>query len=458
MRSLCLIILLFNFSSCRNSLWNFENSNKSPEVTQRFIHNNFLCSKGSREYEDFQKLKDSIDGLHDLAKQVFSKKQVNLELQQELESDRVGNSERLKDQLRLFSYRNRIDQSDRRSYQNPLYFGPSDIRLEYEELQEIKSLALQWGDRWQYDDFLDFQNEWLRSYYDLKRRSERLFSQSCSLNRLSKNQPRDLRGPLDRLSSLCPELPWSESSIRMIKKEELRACSDQLVSLSDDDWISLATSLCVGLKRHERVCRHQVYGALSRRDSSSEIFQYYLLEYVDRIGKLFFDDESPNVDLFCKKKSNQYELRLPLWIDDRSMNILELKGMTFETLKKEIKSIWSSSEQGLELKITFDKNASLELAFHEDALSVFRYSHGRNEGIIYLDQRLSGERLIRVLAHEIGHALGFPDCYVESYDLEQDKIVYYELGQKEKNIMCSIREDSEVPPAYFSQLINRYCF
>jgi hypothetical protein len=57
-----------------------------------------------------------------------------------------------------------------------------------------------------------------------------------------------------------------------------------------------------------------------------------------------------------------------------------------------------------------------------------------------------------VLAHEFGHALGFPDCYVEFYDDDEQAIINYQLDVQ--NIMCSL--NGTVNASHFEELRKTY--
>jgi hypothetical protein len=59
--------------------------------------------------------------------------------------------------------------------------------------------------------------------------------------------------------------------------------------------------------------------------------------------------------------------------------------------------------------------------------------------------------LIASLAHELGHFLGFPDCYLDY--VSNDKYIYYEIEQN--NIMCSLK--GRASPFSIQQLIESYC-
>lgn len=57
-----------------------------------------------------------------------------------------------------------------------------------------------------------------------------------------------------------------------------------------------------------------------------------------------------------------------------------------------------------------------------------------------------------VIAHEYGHVLGFPDCYLEFYDPNEKAVIYYALSSED--IMCSA--NGKVLPYHVEQLRNTY--
>lgn len=54
----------------------------------------------------------------------------------------------------------------------------------------------------------------------------------------------------------------------------------------------------------------------------------------------------------------------------------------------------------------------------------------------------------KTFAHEMGHVLGFPDCYVEFYDAKKKVMVFYSLDPS--NIMCTLAGD--VKKLHFREL------
>jgi hypothetical protein len=74
---------------------------------------------------------------------------------------------------------------------------------------------------------------------------------------------------------------------------------------------------------------------------------------------------------------------------------------------------------------------------------------------MYLDRRLANSRTgdaSFTVAHEFGHILGFPDCYLEFYDKDEKAMIYYNLN--EHNLMCS--RDGKVLPEHLAELKRVY--
>jgi hypothetical protein len=63
------------------------------------------------------------------------------------------------------------------------------------------------------------------------------------------------------------------------------------------------------------------------------------------------------------------------------------------------------------------------------------YNPGNNTITLNKDEDLDASFTKVTIRHEFGHALGFPDCYVEFLDEREDIVIYYPIDKT--NIMCA---------------------
>ena len=124
-----------------------------------------------------------------------------------------------------------------------------------------------------------------------------------------------------------------------------------------------------------------------------------------------------------------------------------------EALSDIAKNEWSNSNFSMKMSFVASTNGS-STPHIVLGTGLSHVSTGSpNEMAIDVKLLEQSANLRKVLAHELGHLLGFPDCYVEFFQTDQKQTVYYELNQE--NIMCSIT--GHVPEAYFSQVIDSRC-
>jgi hypothetical protein len=110
--------------------------------------------------------------------------------------------------------------------------------------------------------------------------------------------------------------------------------------------------------------------------------------------------------------------------------------------------VWHVGESVLEAY--FAPQAALQIIFEPAAQA----HYDQRQGAIVMDQNgdMQDPENEIVLAHEFGHALGFPDCYVEFYDDDEQAIINYQLDIQ--NIMCSL--NGTVNAGHFEELRKVY--
>lgn len=127
-------------------------------------------------------------------------------------------------------------------------------------------------------------------------------------------------------------------------------------------------------------------------------------------------------------------------------------------LKSFIPSVWTSKEIKVQPIISDELDATPVLS-HKDAfggnLTAFVMSYefiGTRELYLNFDTDYNTITGRYLLTHELGHIIGFPDCYVEFYEAESDSFVSYSID--ESNIMCSGR--GRVLPGHFKKIQKEY--
>jgi hypothetical protein len=117
--------------------------------------------------------------------------------------------------------------------------------------------------------------------------------------------------------------------------------------------------------------------------------------------------------------------------------------------------VWGQ-HSGFRLEIEFvespDVPGTIKIVATEKSSS---HVHADYPQTIFMNTNIFGAEFDNTLAHELGHILGFPDCYVTLYDQGTKSIVYYELDQE--NFMCSPASLGKLPKDYIDQVTAQVC-
>ena len=180
----------------------------------------------------------------------------------------------------------------------------------------------------------------------------------------------------------------------------------------------------------------------------TELVQNYRKRFSEEKIDTLFQLRSGHLSFNCTKEEQQTVLKIPLFAP--SIDPILLKDIL-----KYAEGQWASDT----LKIQFEQTSAITSETVQIISIAGGISHVPNDNthLIYLNGNLPNDQINRVLAHELGHVLGFPDCYIEFFDHAKKELVYYEIAQKNMNIMCSMKAGVSVPSDYFNQLAQSSC-
>jgi hypothetical protein len=271
-------------------------------------------------------------------------------------------------------------------------------------------------------------DEILSLYY----RAQRFEDLHCSLGTLA-GQPADDLRPYYKLMNTCVGN---------------NTCSEN--DFLSNDLVNNSLSLCEAFysKVH---CLVEFNMSKAKNGLAPLVEKYrqrFQVEKVDRLFQLRPEHLNFNCQKSLDNSSSQKTLIIPIFAAGMDPKLLlDLISYTEQT--------WTHEN----IKIQFEIRASAS----SDTVQIITMPGGishvpdDNTRLVYLNASLPAPELLKVFAHELGHVLGFPDCYIEYFDTTKKELVYYEIADKSTNIMCTMKAGVSVPDDYFAQLEQRSC-
>lgn len=303
------------------------------------------------------------------------------------------------------------------TYQNPLALNEKKMEQVY---NQIKNAPL----------------SYLEELYFLFFGVQRYEQQKCAFKHLSNKKSQDIR-PYISLSHFC------------FKNYNKENC-DEEIELADEEtrqWIkNNLFNLCQSFKAATH-CAADIQNYEMKNRLGAMVREYSKRFFNERFSPLF--------------KLKPRHLKFSCYKTTSSKTVMQirvasgLKSDLLDDLLRHVETVWSNDLFVLKLvKVAIKKADTVVVIPSDKGIS---YVPEDNNRLVYLSTTLDRQIMKQVLAHEFGHVLGFPDCYIEFFDKSQRELVYYELAPENTNIMCSLKNNVKVERDYFFQLEQSSC-
>lgn len=273
--------------------------------------------------------------------------------------------------------------------------------------------------------------------YSLYTESRRYEDQKCQFQQLAKKMKNDIRSHLN-LAQFC------------LEKYQKEICPDQeyIGMLPErESWVRRnAVNLCRSFSGNVN-CEVEYRLHLMKNTVGKMIEQYSHRFQKERYEALF--KLNPNHQKFrCQSLNDKTIMSVKVHI-----GAFELEGI--EDLLEYVEKVWQN--KGFSIKLELVQSYAADAVTILPSFKGISYVPENNNRLIYLSTEHDLLSTKRELAHEFGHVLGFPDCYIEFFDQSKKELIYYEISKEARNIMCSLRDDVRVQEDYFAQLVENSC-
>lgn len=302
--------------------------------------------------------------------------------------------------IKRTSYSGNIFESWTYDFQNPMIVSDGILRSMMKRIENENKL-----------DILSY-----KSLSQLDEYARRYEGKKCQFKDLASRQKSDIR-------------PY----FNLIQKNDTSDVNLQNLCQSTDAPTSCAVQIMVA-KRQNKV---------------QFLIDHYRSNFESKIYNPMFKMRSKHNNFTCQKNEDStIEMNINVMNTGYDEN-------TFESLLGSIQTTWSKN--GLKINFTrvySDNGGVLKIVQIVGGIS---YVSDDQPMTIHLSNDLDMMTIRRVVAHEFGHILGFPDCYIEFFNPKESQLIYYEISDKNFNLMCSVKVGALVEDDYIDQIKQNSC-
>ncbi len=314
---------------------------------------------------------------------------------------------------------------------NPLVIKPEFFLQKLEEIKKKNSQSLSNSER---------QNLVIDEIFYLEQSARRFEFLKCKFPLMTTKYVEDPR-PFLKLGQAC--LTKNEQKESFCQLEEIKSMSEEERS----QLVKKSIPLCVALTKNIVSCRSELYMKKQQGKLAEFIFSYQEKYRLEKYNK-FYQLKEDHRKFECLNHSNVIEMNVQIYAPHLDSN-------QFQLIQQSLVSHWVGENFKLNIKRIQNDHPQAVKVYLTDKL----LSHVSNQfpNTIFLAHSQFNQQISKVIGHEFGHVLGFPDCYSEIFDQKKNELVYFEHQKNEYNLMCSIKNFARVPQSYIQQLIERSC-
>lgn len=314
-------------------------------------------------------------------------------------------------------------------YQSPLIVSVASMEKRLEEFrkQEASKEFLQ----------ANLTNMGIDIHY-LYQQTMRFEGQKCEFSQLKHKKYQDLR-PFLELKGFCQE------------KNKSDFCTPETIaslSVPEGNFVEVRTvKLCNTFDKNAVNCQGQ-YALKKQTKTLGDVVGHYQKRFQKERFQPLFELKQSHLKFQCEKQDDKIIMKIKVSNRDWDQESL----LTFTNY---VSTVWSRGN--FQLTIDLVNETGSDVVKITPTQEFISYVPENNHAQVFLSQKIDIPTQRRVLSHEFGHVLGFPDCYTEFFDNKSGELVYYEMDKNNTNLMCSLKDGVSVPDDYLDQLIQKSC-